>query len=307
MSEKPGANNDKHAAHEPERDPVTGYETTGHDWAGIKELNTPLPRIVVWVLIATVVYSVIAWVLLPAWPTGRDYTSGLLGLDQGEMARAGQREMDERRREWLAPFADEPDFSALADDTQLLASALPAAARLYGDNCAMCQGVDGGGAPGYPALNDPHWLWGGNPGTIAETLAVGINARHPETRQAVMPAFDWMDRSDRLALSEYVAGLPSGRADHDAEAARLFAENCAACHGERGGGGLENGAPALDNGAVIYGQDVNTVMETLFRGRQGVMPHWSDRLDKAEINLLALYVAGLEETQAEDTGTGAAQ
>ncbi len=307
MSEKPGPNDDEDTAHAPERDPVTGYETTGHDWGGIKELNTPLPRIVVWALIATVVYSVIAWILLPAWPTGRDYTSGLLGLDQGEMARAGQREMVQRRHQWLARFDDEPDFSALAGDKQLMASAMPAAARLYGDNCALCHGVDGGGAPGYPALNDPHWLWGSDPETIAETLSVGINARHPETRQAVMPAFDWMDRSDRLALSEYVAGLPSGRADHESEAATLFAENCTACHGDRGGGGLENGAPALDTEADIYGQDVDTVMETLFRGRQGVMPHWSDRLDKAEINLLALYVARMEEMQAEDIGTGAAQ
>jgi cytochrome c oxidase cbb3-type subunit 3 len=29
-----------------ERDPVSGYATTGHDWNGIKELNSPVPRIV---------------------------------------------------------------------------------------------------------------------------------------------------------------------------------------------------------------------------------------------------------------------
>ena len=31
-----------------ERDPVSGYATTGHDWNGIKELNSPIPRIVLW-------------------------------------------------------------------------------------------------------------------------------------------------------------------------------------------------------------------------------------------------------------------
>jgi cytochrome c oxidase cbb3-type subunit III len=307
MSGRSGPNEGNPAAHEPERDPVTGYETTGHDWAGIRELNTPFPRIVAWALIATFIYSAIAWVLLPAWPTGRDYTRGLLGLDQGEMARAGQRETGERRHEWLARFADEPDYDALVGDAPLMALAMPAAGRLYGDNCAMCHGVDGGGAPGFPPLNDPHWLWGGEPETIAETLAIGINSRHPETRHAVMPAFDWMVRSERLALSEYVAGLPSGQADHDSEAATLFAQNCVACHGERGAGGMGNGAPALDNESVIYGQDVETVMDTLFNGRQGVMPHWSDRLGSAEINLLALYVARLEDARAKGAQLGAAQ
>lgn len=31
--------------HRPEIDPVSGYETTGHDWGGIRELNTPFPKI----------------------------------------------------------------------------------------------------------------------------------------------------------------------------------------------------------------------------------------------------------------------
>jgi len=35
-----------------ERDPHTGYMTTGHEWNGIKELNTPVPRPVYGFLIA---------------------------------------------------------------------------------------------------------------------------------------------------------------------------------------------------------------------------------------------------------------
>jgi cytochrome c oxidase cbb3-type subunit 3 len=31
-------------ATEVEKDPVTGRPTTGHEWDGIKELNTPLPK-----------------------------------------------------------------------------------------------------------------------------------------------------------------------------------------------------------------------------------------------------------------------
>ena len=80
----PGA--DPHTGNR-EIDPVTGYDTTGHDWGGIRELNTPFPRIAGIALVLTVIYSVITWFLLPAWPMGRDYTRGLLGLDQQEMAR----------------------------------------------------------------------------------------------------------------------------------------------------------------------------------------------------------------------------
>ena len=53
-----------------ERDPHSGYMTTGHEWNGIKELNTPVPRPVYFFLIATALFSVVYWVLYPAWPLG---------------------------------------------------------------------------------------------------------------------------------------------------------------------------------------------------------------------------------------------
>lgn len=285
----PGA--DPHTGNR-EVDPVTGYDTTGHDWGGIKELNTPFPKIALIALFLTVIYAIVVWILLPAWPLGRDYTRGVLGLDQGEMAREGAKAMAAIRQDWLGRFAD-PDFAALAADTALMALAMPAADRLFGDNCALCHGREGGGGPGFPVLNDGYWLWGGDPETIAETLRGGINTTHPDTRFAQMPAFDWMDRADRAALAKYVAALPSGGADPASAAATLFRDNCVACHGDGGVGGLLNGAPSLADNAVIYGQDVDTVMKTLRGGRQGVMPFWSERFSATEINLLALYVSRL--------------
>lgn len=283
-----------------EIDPVTGYDTTGHDWGGIKELNTPFPKIVIWAMVLTFLYSVIAWILLPAWPVGRDYTRGLLGLDQGRMAIEGFESVDTKRQDWLTEFDGEPDFAALESDFPLMARAMPAANRLYLDNCAACHGDDGEGGPGFPVLNDGHWLWGSDPETIAETLRVGINTDHPETRWGQMPAFDWMDAADRQSLASYVAALPTGSADHDSDAAVLFDENCAACHAERGTGGLMNGAPALTDEAVIYGQDSASVMTTLRLGRQGVMPHWSDRFSSAEINLLSVYVSEIADEVEEE-------
>ncbi|HMQ91666.1 MAG TPA: cytochrome-c oxidase, cbb3-type subunit III [Amaricoccus sp.] len=275
-----------------EIDPITGYDSTGHEWGGIRELNTPFPKVALIALVITVIYSIIAWVLLPAWPLGRDYTRGLLGLDQNEMAVERLHRVETRREAWLAAF-DDPNFDSTTADVTLLARTHAAADRIYQDNCAACHGAEGHGGPGFPVLTDDYWLWGGDPGTIAETLRVGINTAHPEARYAQMPAFDWMDRPDRLALAEYVASLPSGAANHDSAAAILFEENCVACHGERGRGGLMNGAPSLTDDAVIYGQDPDSVVETLRNGRQGLMPYWSNRLSGAEINLLAVYVSNL--------------
>ena len=77
-----------------ERDPHTGYMTTGHEWNGIKELNTPVPRPVYFFLIVTALFAVVYWVLMPAWPLGVTYTKGLLGIDQraivSESLKAGR-------------------------------------------------------------------------------------------------------------------------------------------------------------------------------------------------------------------------
>lgn len=291
----PGA--DPHTGNR-EIDPVTGYEATGHEWGGITELNTPFPKIALIALILTFAYSVVSWVLLPAWPLGNDYTRGLLGLDQREMAEESLRDLTERRESWLTRF-ENPDFAALSDDPALMSIAMPAADRLYRDNCSACHGRSGAGGPGFPVLNDDHWLWGGTPEEIARTLRVGINSDHPETNFAQMPAFDWMDRSQRLALSEYVAAMASGAHAPDGEVAALFSENCTVCHGEGGAGGLQNGAPSLIDEAMIYGQDVETVMKILSQGRQGLMPYWSGRLSDAEIKALALYVSRISRESGE--------
>lgn len=55
-----------------EKDQVSGRETTGHEWDGIKELNTPLPSWWVYVFWITVIWSVGYWVVYPSWPTADD-------------------------------------------------------------------------------------------------------------------------------------------------------------------------------------------------------------------------------------------
>jgi len=281
--------------HDAEIDPVTGYETTGHNWNGIRELNTPFPRIVLWALALAFLYSVVAWVLLPAWPTGRDFTRGLLGLDDRQEAMQGYAALERAREDWMARFAA-GDLDALPGDAALMAQAMPAARRLFADNCAACHGTRATGGPGFPDLTDADWLWGGSPADIAETLRVGINSGHPDTRVSQMPAFgrDGMLPRDAVqAVADYVLALPRGDADAHSAGAQIFAENCAACHGENGAGGVGTGAPSLAGGRWIHGGDRATILATIHGGRQGVMPAWAGRLKAAEINLLAVYVSRL--------------
>ena len=73
----------------------------------------------------------------------------------------------------------------------------------------------------------------------------------------------------------------------------MFAEQCAACHGEDGKGNKELGAPNLSDAIWLYGANKQTVMESIKTGRGGVMPAWAGRLDTAAIKSLTLYVHSL--------------
>ena len=51
-----------------EIDQATQTETTGHEWDGIKELNTPLPRWWLWTFYGTIVWALGYVIAYPAWP-----------------------------------------------------------------------------------------------------------------------------------------------------------------------------------------------------------------------------------------------
>ena len=58
-------------------DHVSGTATTGHEWDGIKELNTPLPRWWVITFYATIVWAIGYWIVYPAWPLLWSHTTGI--------------------------------------------------------------------------------------------------------------------------------------------------------------------------------------------------------------------------------------
>lgn len=297
-----------------ERDPHTGHRTTGHEWNGIRELNTPVPKLVWAFLVGTVVFSVVWWVLMPAWPLGVSYTRGLLGIDQRTEVEEALRQAAMDRSMWTARI-EASGFEEIRADATLMGIVRETGHPLFEDNCAVCHGRDAKGGKGFPDLTDAAWLWGGEPETVAETIRVGINAEHEETRRSQMMAFGRDQILDRRAVQDVVAHVRSlsgprpGAGDRAAAAesgAAIFAENCAACHGEAGRGTTEVGAPDLGDGFWLYGGDRQSVFTTVWNGRQGRMPAWEARLTPVERKILTLYLLDLGADRDEPAPGGGA-
>lgn len=284
-----------------ERDPHTGYLTTGHEWNGIKELNTPVPRAVYFFLITTFLFSVIYWVLMPAWPLGVTYTKGLLGIDQTTTVNESLQRAALDRESWAKRIETE-GYQAIQSDPALMTIVRQAGRTLFGDNCAACHGFNAKGSKGFPSLIAESWLWGGDPETIAETIRVGINSGHPNTRAAQMLAFgrdQILPRADVEKVVSYVQSLSDATAakqipaDKLAAGQAIFAANCASCHGDDGKGKADLGAPDLTDRHWIYGGDAQSIFTTVWHGRQGHMPTWESRLGPLERKILALYLVDL--------------
>ena len=238
---------------------------------------------------------------MPAWPLGVTYTKGLLGIDQQTSVDASLRQAMAERASWSGRI-EAAGYQDIQADPALMQTVRETGRALFGDNCAVCHGVDAKGGPGFPDLTDAAWLWGGDPETVAETLRVGINSAHAETRVAQMLAFgrdQMLDRGDISKVVTYVQSLAdpavaTAENAEDIEAGReIFAANCAACHGEEGKGSIELGAPDLTDRFWIYGGDRQSIWTTVYYGRQGHMPHWEQRLTPVDRKILALYVLDL--------------
>lgn len=278
-----------------EIDVVTGTATTGHEWDGVKELNTPLPRWWVWVFYATIVWSVVYWVLYPSWPLLNGYTRGLLDYSSRASVDREMAALQQLRGAKAVALAN-ADLADIEKDQSLLAFARAQGKAAFGDNCAPCHGVGATGAKGYPNLNDDDWLWGGTLPAIYQTIEYGIRSGHAQARENQMPAFGkdgTLKRDEVLEVANYVrslSGLPTRPGADLAAGKKIFAENCAVCHGDEGKGNEELGAPNLTDRIFLNGSDEAAIIETINTGRGGVMPAWVGRLDPATLKALAVYV-----------------
>jgi cytochrome c oxidase cbb3-type subunit 3 len=281
-----------------EIDAVTGVETTGHEWDGLKELNNPLPRWWLWTLYATIVWAVGYWILMPAWPLVDGHTKGLLGYS----SRASLEEtiaLSSAAQGGLRDRLLAASYEEIVSDADLLEFARAGGQSAFAVNCSQCHGAGAAGSLHYPNLNDDEWLWGGTYEDIAYTIRHGVRFTQNEaTRLSEMPRFgvDGILNADQIGqVSEYVLSLTGRASDADAVAggAVLFAENCAVCHGENGGGSQELGAPPLNNAIWLYGGDKAAIMESVYFARGGQMPAWGGLLDPLTIKQLTVFVHSL--------------
>lgn len=281
-----------------ERDEVSGTDTTGHEWDGIKELNTPLPRWWLWTFYATIVFSVVWWVLYPSWPTLTTYWKGTLEYSSRvDLANdLTARDNEPQRAARVKKIASMP-IAAISEDKDLREFAAAGGRVIFADNCAPCHGSQGSGAPGYPVLADDDWLWGGSLEAIETTIRYGIRSTHDDTRVSEMPVFgtDYLSKTQIADVTEYVLSLTNKSKDSSAamRGAEVFAGDCAACHGEKAEGGRDFGAPKLSDGIWLHGDSREAIIAQVTKPMHGVMPTWQGRLDDVAIKEVAVYVHSL--------------
>jgi cytochrome c oxidase, cbb3-type, subunit III len=276
-------------------DPVTGTATTGHDWDGIHELNTPLPRWWLWTFYLTIVWAIGYWVVYPAWPLLTSATEGTFGWHTRSAVEADLNELKVLRGPMMDKLTNAP-VADIVNDPQLLDFARAQGRVAFADNCAPCHGAGGGGARGYPNLNDDDWLWGGKLAEIEKTVRHGARSGDKDDHEGNMPAFgrDGILKANEIsAVADFVRSLSALPVEKDADLAfgkKVFADNCVLCHGPEGKGNRELGGPNLTDKIWLYGSDKATIVQGLQNGRGGVMPAWQGRLSEPIIKALVVYV-----------------
>ncbi len=287
---------------ERETDEVSGTETTGHEWDGIRELDTPLPRWWLIIFYATIAFSIVYWVLFPAWPLAGGYTAGLLHDSQRAKVMDEVRALEAQREAESAGLTN-ASLEQIEKDPVLEPYAEARGDSLFRDNCAPCHGPGGLGGRGYPNLRQGVWMWGGSLEQLQQTITHGVRSGDPDAHVSQMPAFgrDGILTSAQIGdLTEYVVSLSRKDADPAAAArgAPLFAANCVVCHAAGGTGNQAVGAPNLANGGRkwlydpegVYGPDRAAIRDQVWNGHGGVMPAWGHRFKPNDIKALTVYI-----------------
>lgn len=277
-----------------EKDQVTGTLTTGHEWDGIKELNTPLPKWWLYGFFVCIAFSLGYYVFYPSFPGLSGYLPGILHNSQ----RVNVEQQIKAAEQAKAGFVDRiraADLQTIAATADLREFAVAGGHSAFANNCAPCHGAGAQGSKGFPNLVDDVWLWGGAPEQIQATITHGIRNDDPDSHQSQMPRFGAdgvLSAAQINDVADYVLSLTHRETDKAAAArgSALFADNCAVCHGDAGGGNQELGAPPLNTAIWLYGGDKATLIETITYARAGNMPAWGAKLDPAVIKMLTVYV-----------------
>lgn len=267
--------------------------TTGHSWDGIEELNNPLPRWWLWTFYATIVWALAYMVVYPALPLLKQATPGLFGY-ASRLTLETELDRFESANAPLDSALVTSDIADIQNNPELQHYAVTGGSAVFRTFCAQCHGSGAAGTTGYANLIDDDWLWGGSLPEIYSTIRHGVRAEDDaDTRFSEMPAFgELLDASDIAAVTHYVVSLSGGSHNPSLvnSGQRIFAENCAGCHGEAGQGNRQLGAPNLTDAIWLYGGSQRAVYASINNGRKGMMPAWQNRLSEAQLRQVAIYV-----------------
>lgn len=276
-------------------DELSGVETTGHEWDGIRELNNPMPRWWVWTFYATIVWSIGYGIAYPSWPMLKEATKGVLGYSSRQELTQSVNAAAETQKVFVEKIAATP-VGDIPKDAELFQFAVNGGDAAFKVNCITCHGSGAMGRPGYPNLNDNEWLWGGTLDQIYQTIQYGIRSEHADTRTSEMPAFkDMLEPAQVKQVAAYVVsltGTPSDAAMVE-PGKQLFADNCASCHGEKAEGNKDFGAPSLADAIWLKVDGEEAIAAQISSPKHGVMPAWTGRLSDTTIKELAVYVHSL--------------
>jgi len=134
-----------------------------------------------------------------------------------------------------------------------------------------------------------------------KTYVVDLDSRTIQEQEKDSPSASSAEALPHLATSHSSPpDVPLGT--------KIFANNCAGCHGAGGKGGGPMKTPDFTNPAVQAALSDAAVTKTIREGKPGTaMPAWGGKLSEAEINAVAAFVRGLGQRRNPDQGAPGAE
>lgn len=259
---------------------------TGHEWDGITEYDTPLPRWWVSMFLILTIISLGYWVLYP----GLGAFKGVLDTTTAKEVKADRNAIEAKVQPVFQKYAD-MDIKDIAknDEARVIGQ------RLFLNNCAQCHGSDAQGAYSFPNLTDTAWLWGGDPEQIIHTITNG--------RNGIMTAHSsFMTPVQAASVAQYVRSLND--LAHDSTqlvpGKKLYDQYCVACHAADGKGNPLLGAPNLTDNTWLYGSSEAEIVHGILNGRNNKMPAQNVILSPEQIRVVAGWVWGLSNNDHQE-------
>lgn len=241
----------------------------------LREGSHPAPIWWFWLILASMVFSVIYLMLYP----GLGAYKGALKWSQGGHVEESMERFDDQFGGVRRLIVD-ANLETLQADPAMMRSAQ----RIFDRNCAVCHGYEAEGqADHFPNLADETWQWGGSAAQIEQSIRAG--------RNAVMVGWAQVLGADGVNnVTEYIGVLGSSGAEgHPGQV--QYNQFCVACHLPDGSGNAALGAPNLVDDDWLYGDSGDAIRHSIADGRAGEMPAFDQRLDDTQIKLLVALLA----------------